>query len=611
MAQKFSTVGPTSAQTSLAVEMLLVPEALHRSHSLQPLIVDCRNIRYSISLQSPAMTEPERNAASSDCSSNGNSSLMSGLKRNSTDDDSIFGESEGENEETNLLGKKFRTIEALPPDVEICAAEVTYEDSSRNARTLIVLCRGIVDVEDGKQLQMIDITIPPWSKVMPKKSITPTNAEYVTELRRRWHKFAGIPTDFKRMPKPSKCTTNELTKWLDENPITDEAEVACLRARAAELKATIEEAALERAAALNMEDSCGRQWTDEATKLRFIMILVEDDEANALFKRRLDISNNRLEIENRHSVDKRPHTVWDRATIVWNSSGFNPTQFLFPNLHKDFCTRRDLSHEAMRGFERATPDKLKRIYDQIACDMGVVKGRWEASGIGDGSKFVEDQKLDNAEPDLESNKRKSTLVGEDDNRKDFLHTESSTVLYMWQVFREYQLVTSSLQVLSSEVASSNGAEGVPSVSRLNTTSKGPTGESAGGGEKKRKSKSTSGTAAEVDHSGLEQSISSIGASVLDAAKLDAQNQKEMLEMTLKHQRESDTIKSLRADLDGLQKRKGDNQDKYDDEEASDRPRAARRARLDKEIKKIEVDIAKKEVLLSELEGTSTRSTATA
>ena len=209
------------------------------------------------------------------------------------------------------------------------------------------------------------------------------------------------------MPKPTKWTTNELTKWLDEHPMTDEAEVAYLRARAAKLKATIVEAALERAAAMNMEDSCGRQWTDEATKLRLIMILVEDDEANALFKRRLDISNDRLEIENRHSVDKRLSTVWDRATYVWKSSGFNPTQFLYPNLHKDFCTRRNLSHEAMRGFERATPDKLKRIYDQMAHDMGVVKGRWEASGIGDGSKFVDGRKLDNAEPDLESNKRKS------------------------------------------------------------------------------------------------------------------------------------------------------------------------------------------------------------
>lgn len=554
------------------------------------------------------MTEPT-NAASSDTSSSGdNRSLMSGLKRKSSDEDSIFGESEGEEE--NLLDKRFSTIEPLPPDDEICAAEVTFEASSRNTRTLIVLCRGIVDVEDsGKQL--IDITIPPWSEVMPKKSISPTNAEYVAEIRRRWHKFAGIPTDFKGMPKPSKWTTSELTKWLDEHPMTDEAEVAYLRARAAELKATIVEAALERAAAMNMEDSCGRQWTDEATKLRLIMILVEDDEANALFKRRLDISNDRLEIENRHSVDKRLSTVWDRATYVWNSSGFNPTQFLYPNLHKDFCTRRNLSHEAMRGFERATPDKLKRIYDQMARDMGVVKGRWEASGIGDGSKFVEERKLDNAEPDLENNKRKSNLVGEGDNRKDFLHTESSTVLYMWQVFREYQLVTSSLQVLSSEVASSNGAEGVPSVSRLNTTSEEPIGVSVGGGEKKsmsKKSKSTSGTASppEVDHSGLEKSIASIGASVLDAARLDAQNQKEMLVMTLKHQRDSDTIKSLRADLEGLEKRKAEKQDKYDDEEASDCPRAARLARLDKEIKEIEVSITKKEVLLEDLEGTTTR-----
>ena len=144
------------------------------------------------------MTEPT-NAASSDTtsSSGDNISLMSGLKRKSSDDDSIFGASEGE-EESNLLEKRFRTIEPLPPNVEICAAEFTYEASSRNARTLIVLCRGIVDVEeDGKkQQQLIDITIPPWSEVIPKKSISPTNAEYVTEICRRWHKFAGIPTDF-------------------------------------------------------------------------------------------------------------------------------------------------------------------------------------------------------------------------------------------------------------------------------------------------------------------------------------------------------------------------------------------------------------------------------
>lgn len=63
-----------------------------------------------------------------------------------------------------------------------------------------------------------------------------------------------------------------------------------------------------------------------------------------------------------------------------------------------------------------------------------MNGRWEASGIGDRSRRC---KADIEDADCKKNEREVIIVGEDD-RKDFFHSESSLVLYMWQVFHEYK-----------------------------------------------------------------------------------------------------------------------------------------------------------------------------
>lgn len=118
----------------------------------------------------------------------------------------------------------------------------------------------------------------------------------------------------------------------------------------------------------------------------------------------------------------------------------------------------------------------------------------------------------------------------------------------------------------------------------------------------RKNKNHGAPPVTVDHSGLEKSIASIGTSVLDVAKLDCSMLKELLHMKLKHERESEAIHSLHADIESLCKEKCKLLDSLEDEEVTKAPRAKQTARLSHEIEDIETQVKDKVSLLNFLLG---------
>lgn len=479
---------------------------------------------------------------------------------------------------------------------DICAAERHFVEKGRTLRTLVTLCRGILD-DDGNQL--IDANAEPWCQIKPEKQVKPTNAEYVDEIRRRWKEFAGIPTNFKAEPAPKKWKTAQLLEWLDKNPVVDAANVAYLKAMAKEYKTSATEAARERAELANDLDESGKNWNSDILLMRLMHVIIENDNIKRAYLTRLDISNDRLDLDNRNSVDMAAPTCWEMISDTFNDPGYNTTSNRYPLLHSNFRVPRDLSYAAVKDYKEANPALCKRKIEEMVRDVGVVKGRYEASGVGDNGKRHDE------DSDVGSDDESDGEIGEVDTRQNFLWNEPPITLYLWKLFEKHGLLQSSLQVLNTEVSSSNGADGVPSVAKKRKNSNGTESTSSGAKSKKGKSDVSS---ARMDHSGIEKSIASIGSSFLASAELDAverekdRNAQMAIEtMKIDRERERETIKSIRGNIDSLRKEKKELGNQLDDEEAAEKPRARCIARITKEIDDIERRIAADEKSLMKLE----------
>ena len=50
-----------------------------------------------------------------------------------------------------------------------------------------------------------------------------------------------------------------------------------------------------------------------------------------------------------------------------------------------------------------------------------------------------------------------------DKRANFVTYHQSYLLYLWHILEKYDLMSSSMQCLDKSIASSNGADGIPSI----------------------------------------------------------------------------------------------------------------------------------------------------
>lgn len=67
----------------------------------------------------------------------------------------------------------------------------------------------------------------------------PKAKDYVREIERRWYTFVGTHQNYKGGPRPKKWTLEQLTDWLDNNPIVDDIDVAFLTSKVQEAKADV------------------------------------------------------------------------------------------------------------------------------------------------------------------------------------------------------------------------------------------------------------------------------------------------------------------------------------------------------------------------------------
>jgi hypothetical protein len=86
-------------------------------------------------------------------------------------------------------------------------------------RHLAILCQGLIKVDNGDAL--LDLGKAPFKNLKMKK---PSAGMLKDEIRRRYDASDGNS----RHPRPKNWNLDQVCKWLDENPIGEEADVLFL-----------------------------------------------------------------------------------------------------------------------------------------------------------------------------------------------------------------------------------------------------------------------------------------------------------------------------------------------------------------------------------------------
>jgi hypothetical protein len=178
----------------------------------------------------------------------------------------------------------------------LCQCEQIYQDSGNEKKVLYLLSIGL----KGNNGPLFSLEQEPWS-LLPKNSLRPKNNDYVKEITRRSKAYSIQP-----MPRPSNWTRQQITDWLERNPIHDVADIAFLTKEVRRVQDVLTRAQLAQAPEGNnrgFSESATtvmsrRNWRGSIPYLRIIMCLTHDhvkslflDRANARSRQEIDGRN--------------------------------------------------------------------------------------------------------------------------------------------------------------------------------------------------------------------------------------------------------------------------------------------------------------------------------
>ncbi len=351
------------------------------------------------------------------------------------------------------------TLPAASPSRQLSYAEQNYIDKNQCMKSLVVMCRGLLD-EDGKQL--LDPTSDPWKFFKPAATVKPLADDYKQEIERRWnHYIKDSPSgSVASAPRPKAWPMNRTLKYLDDNPIPAQDDVAFLKEtvllRRLQAYKTFD---YQRAEKEKLE----KGWTGKYPFLRLIHCIIDDDEIKRAFLHRNDVDSTRMTVENRNSVARRQKTVWELVSEKWNDPLFAPETEELPNTHHDFFDSEIIDHSLVSEMVAATPEKCSGKFNSMMVELSRVINNWEASGQGEGGVARVDGSVDEDEPIQQKGSLKDRPRAALDRRASFVDDSQTYILYLWSVLDKYDLLGTSLQQLDNDVAAGNGGRGVPSV----------------------------------------------------------------------------------------------------------------------------------------------------
>jgi hypothetical protein len=474
-----------------------------------------------------------------------------------------------------------------------------FEKCNNSLKVLVVLCRGL---KTDSNEPLMDPKREPW-KHLKASQLKPNSGEYKEEVNRRWISFvsqeqaADNSQGTRRTPRPKAWKMEELFEWLDDHPVSRDAEVSYLKDEVSKSEKVARESMEAKKAEAEMLES--KRWQGEAPYLRLIHTIIDHDNIKLAFLKRHDLSSSRMQVENRNSVNKREKTVWELVSEKWNSVEYSAETICIGHLHTDFSDSKTIPHSNVESMMVATPEKCEQKFQSMMSELNKRIEKWERSGQGEGGEQAYDDdddgdgEVENRVPSSEGyGSLKDRSQGALDKVHAFFEYNQSYLIYLWYVMDCYGLLGSSLQRLNEDSAATNGASGVPSVFEIDDE------DDAGSSTVS----STQGSAV-----GLSASISGLSQVNLAAAKMEAEQRErnrlskwqtatleaEQQEKNRVHERAENLRKGI--DLLKVEKRKL-GLERVD----TDPSKAAKLSFLEEEISDIQVDIKKKEIELESL-----------
>lgn len=218
-------------------------------------------------------------------------------------------------------------------DTPRCLCEIEYDSCSGAKRCLYAMCLGLgaAVVSDGEAARQIgDFGVEPFSKSRNKKFFKPSKNDLIREINRR---FIALPIPPANQFKPqSKRLATDLEEWLKEHPITNETDVAFLKAEEHKFFLSLKNAAAEKSVLLNdnAAHSSGILFNDVAN-MRLIHCLAEDKCRDLFIVRNKPWD--RQELDARNSPLRPKH--WSQVVAdTFNDASFKPVSNVWPELHR-------------------------------------------------------------------------------------------------------------------------------------------------------------------------------------------------------------------------------------------------------------------------------------
>jgi hypothetical protein len=159
-----------------------------------------------------------------------------------------------------------------------------------------------------------------WSSAQKVSNIKPNAAELKEEVKRH----ASMNSNITIVPRPSACTLQHLTEWLNEHPITGDNDVAFIKKTVAERITTEENAAKEKEKEEQALARGGSCWSGKYPMLQLIHALIDHDDTKTAFLRHHDLPGGRMVVENHNTIEAHMASVWQMIADKWNDPNFLP-----------------------------------------------------------------------------------------------------------------------------------------------------------------------------------------------------------------------------------------------------------------------------------------------
>jgi len=269
-------------------------------------------------------------------------------------------------------------------------------------------------VTDTPPRQLGDTSLAPYNASKNKKYFKPvTKEDLAAELLRRYEVF-GTPKAQQMRPKNKVLSV--LNTWLQNNPVTNPADVIFLRSEERKFHDSVV-LATEEANNAATQTPAGVIFTSTAD-LRLIHCLMETNVKESFLARHNIMT--REELDGRNSPE-RPMTWTEAIAAKFNDPTFTPSSEVLPELHGDYEESMDLRRSNCPC--DVTSDQVKSWVASHKTKLLLLIGRWELSGNGDGQRIE-------GSPNFGIIETENHLIFGGDNRSDFLKHERKSIVVL-------------------------------------------------------------------------------------------------------------------------------------------------------------------------------------